>query len=102
MPILLSEAEGNTGHDFNRKSSHRARSKALSTQERLARKRESHLCQRHEQGIAGTGKAQSHSPVVHADEKPDAPALSKKPPNKGVSLRRQWRDVAYSKPFIAC
>ncbi len=31
----------------------------------------------------GTGKAQSHNPVAHADEKSDTPVVPKKPSNKG-------------------
>jgi hypothetical protein len=34
-------------------------------------------------GVGGTGKAQSHNPVVHADEKSDTPIVPKKPPNNG-------------------
>ena len=34
-------------------------------------------------GTGGTGKAQSHNPVAHADEKSDTPVVPKKPPNNG-------------------
>ena len=33
----------------------------------------------------GTGKAQSHNPVAHADEKSDTPVVPEKPSNKGDS-----------------
>ena len=33
----------------------------------------------------GTGKAQSHNPVAHADEKSDTPVVPEKPSNKGKS-----------------
>ncbi len=34
-------------------------------------------------GTGGTGKAQSHNPVAHADEKSDTPEVPEKPSNKG-------------------
>ena len=35
------------------------------------------------QESGGTGKAQSHNPVAHADEKSDTPVVPRKPSNKG-------------------
>lgn len=35
------------------------------------------------QASGGTGKAQSHNPVVYAGEKSDTPVVPEKPPNKG-------------------
>lgn len=43
----------------------------------------------------GTGKAQSHNPVAHADEKSDTPVVPEKPSNKGKPAEMaQERGVA--------
>ena len=84
MPMLLSEAEGNTGYDVNRKSClDPARSKTLSTPGsflhgswEISPAPDAHVS-------GGTGKAKSRNPVVHAGEKSDAPVVPGKPPNKG-------------------
>ena len=84
MSMELSISEDNTGHGVTRQScSDPARSETL-------RMSGSDLHGSWEissvptpRGVGGTGKAQSHNPVVHADEKSDTPIVPKKPPNNG-------------------
>ena len=84
MPMLLSEAEGNTEHDVNRKScSDPTRSKTLSTPGSLLHGSWEISSVPEPRGTGGTGKAKSRNPVVHADEKSDTPVVPKKPSNNG-------------------
>ena len=84
MPMLLSEAEGNTGHDVNRKScSDPTRSKTLSTPGSFLHGSWEISSVPVPRGTGGTGKAKSRNPVVHAGEKSDTPVVPGKPPNKG-------------------
>lgn len=84
MPMLLSEAEGNTVHDVNRKScSDPTRSKTLSTPGSFLHGSWEISSVPAPRGTGGTGKAKSRNPVVHAGEKSDTPVVPKKPPNKG-------------------
>ncbi|TAG44250.1 MAG: group II intron reverse transcriptase/maturase [Betaproteobacteria bacterium] len=84
MPMLLSEAEGNTEHDANHKPcSDPARSKTLNTPGSLLHGSWEVSSVSDAQAPDGTGKANSRNPVAHADEKSDTPVVPKKPPNKG-------------------
>ena len=85
MPMLLSEAEGNTEHDANRKScSDPTRSKTLSTPGSFLHGSWEISPVPEPRGAGGTGKAKSRNPVVHAGEKSDTPVVPKKLSNKGV------------------
>ena len=82
--MLLSEAEGNTGHDVNRKSCpDPTRSKTLSTPGSFLHGSWEISSVPEPRGTGGTGKAKSRNPVAHADEKSDTPVVPKKPPNNG-------------------
>lgn len=84
MPMLLSEAEGNTEHDVNRKScSDPTQSKTLSTPGSFLHGSWEISSVPEPRGAGGTGKAKSRNPVVHAGEKSDTPVVPKKPPNNG-------------------
>jgi len=84
MPMLLSEAEGNMGHDVNRKScSDPTRSKTLSTPGSFLHRSWEISSAPEPLGTGGTGKAKCRNPVVHAGEKSDTPVVPKKLPNKG-------------------
>lgn len=84
MPMLLCEAEGNTGRDANHKScSDPARSKTLNTPGSLLHGSWEISSASGAQAPDGTGKANSRNPVAHADEKSDTPVVPKKPPNNG-------------------
>jgi group II intron reverse transcriptase/maturase len=84
MPMLLSEAEGNTGHGVNRKlCSDPTRSKTLSTPGSFLHGSWEISSAPESTGAGGTGKAKSRNPVIHADEKSDTSVVPKKPPNKG-------------------
>ena len=76
--------EGHTQHDTNRKTCcDPARSEKLSMlgSELHASWEISSVPE--PQGTGGTGKAQSHNPVAHADEKSDESVVPEKPSNKG-------------------
>lgn len=89
MPMLLSEAEGNTEHGVIRQScSDPARSETLCTwgspshrnweiQRRPVRKHP-----------GGAGKAKSRNSAIHVAEKSDTSVVPEKPSNKGPALRR--------------
>ena len=67
MPMLLSKAEGNTGHDVNRKSClDPARSKTMSTLGSLLRGSWEISSVPAAYVSGGSGKAKSRNPVVHA------------------------------------
>ena len=84
MPMLLSEAEGNTGHDVNRKScSDPTRSKTLSTPGSFSHRSWEISFAPEPRGTGGTGKAKSRNPVVYAGEKSDTPVVPEKLSNKG-------------------
>ena len=84
IPMLLSEAESDTGHDVNRKScSDPARSKTLSTPGSFLHGSPEISSVPEPRGADGTGRAKSRNPVVHAGEKLDTPVVPKKPPNNG-------------------
>ena len=84
MPTLLSEAEGNTEQGVNRKSCNDpARSETLSMSGSLLHRSWEVSSVPVSEGAGGAGKAHSHNPATHADEKSDTPILPKKPPNKG-------------------
>lgn len=84
MPMLLSEAEGNTVHDVNRKScSDPTRSKTLSTPGSFLHGSWEISSVPEPKGAGGTGKAKSRNPVVYAGEKSDTPVVPEKLSNKG-------------------
>ena len=84
MPMLLSEAQGNTGHGVTRQSCpDPARSKTLSTPGSLLHGSWEVSSVPDVQASGGTGKAKCRKPVVHADEKSDTPVVPRKPSNKG-------------------
>ncbi len=84
MPTLLCEAEGNTEQGANRKScDDPARSETLSMPGSLLHRSWEISSAPASEGAGGVGKANSHNPAIHADEKSDTPILPKKPPNKG-------------------
>lgn len=78
--------EGNTKHDVNRKTCFDpAQSETLSMLGSDLHGSWEISSVPEPQGAGGTGKAQSHNPVAHADEKSDTPVVPKKPPNNGSS-----------------
>ena len=82
--MLLSEAEGNTGHGVARQSClDPARSKTLCTLGSLLHGSWEISSVPEPAGSGGTGKAKSRNPVVYVDEKSDTPVVPKKPSNKG-------------------
>ena len=84
MPMLLSEAEGNTGHDVNRKScSDPTRSKTLSTPGSFLHGSWEISSVPEPRGTGGIGKAKCRNPVAYADEKSDTPVVPEKLSNKG-------------------
>jgi hypothetical protein len=87
MPMLSSEAEGNTGHGVMRQSCpDPARSKTLSTPGSRLHGSWEVSSAPDVQASGGTGKSKCHNPVVHADEKSDTPVVPRKPSNKGGDL----------------
>jgi hypothetical protein len=83
MPMLLSKAEGHTGHGATRQScSDPARSETLSTLGSLLYGSWEISSVPDACSSGGAGKAQSHNPAIDADEKSDTSVVPKKPPNK--------------------
>ena len=84
MSTELSISEDNTGHGVMRQSCpDPARSETLSMPGSDLHGSWEISSVPEPQGTGGTGKAQSHNPVVHADEKSDTPIVPMKPSNKG-------------------
>jgi len=85
MPTPLSEAEGNMTQDDNRKTCvDPARSETLRMSGSFLHRSWEISSAPEPQGTGGVGKASSHNPAAHADEKSDTPIRAEKPPNKGM------------------
>jgi group II intron reverse transcriptase/maturase len=87
MPTLLSEAEGNTVHDANRKPCiDPARSETLRLPGSFSYGSSEISSVSGVVGPDGTGKVNDRKPVINAGEKSDTPILPEKLPNKGGDL----------------
>ena len=85
MPTLLSEAEGNTEQDVNRKScDDPARSETLRTSGSFLHRSWEISFAPVPTGAGGAGKANSRNPAINADERSDTLIVPSKPPNKGI------------------
>ena len=97
MPTLLSEAEGNTVHDDNRKScTDPTRSENLCMSGSLLHGSSEISSVSGATGPDGAGKVNDRNPAIYADEKSDTPIVPKKPSNQGISPaeRVEGRGVA--------
>lgn len=97
MPMLLSEAEGNTEHGVTRLScSDPARSETLCTSGSPSHRNWGISAMPGAQAPGGVGKAKSRNPAVYVVEKSDTPVVPEKPSSKGLSPaeRVEERDVA--------
>ena len=84
MPMLLSEAEGNTEHGVIRQScSDPARSETLCTSGSPSHRNWEISAAPGAQAPGGVGKAKSRNPAVHVAEKSDTSVVPEKPSNKG-------------------
>ena len=84
MPMLLCEAEGNTGHGVTRQPCpDPARSQTLCTPGSLLHGSWEISPVPDAYVSGGAGKAKSRNPVVHAGEKSDTPVVPRKLPNNG-------------------
>ncbi len=85
MPTQYHNAEGNTGHDDNRKPCHDpARSETLSMPGSLLRRSWEISSVSGEVCPDGTGKVNDRNPVIDAGEKSDTSIVPKKLPNNGI------------------
>ncbi|AOE83091.1 DNA polymerase [Pseudomonas sp. TCU-HL1] len=97
MPMLLSEAEGNTEHGVIRQScSDPARSETLCTSGSPSHRNWEISAVPGAQAPGGAGKAKSRNPAAHAAEKSDTSVVPEKPSNKGPGPAEivEERDVA--------
>ena len=97
MPMLLSEAEGNTEHGVIRQScSDPARSETLCTSGSPPHRNWEISAASSAQAPGGAGKAKSRTPAVHVAEKSDTSVVPEKPSNKGPGPAEivEERDVA--------
>ncbi|SEF02797.1 hypothetical protein SAMN04490194_6317 [Pseudomonas migulae] len=97
MPMLLSEAEGNTEHGVIRQScSDSARSETLCTSGSPPHRNWEISAAPSAQALGGAGKAKSRNPAVHVAEKSDTSVVPEKPSNKGPGPAEivEERDVA--------
>ncbi len=97
VPMLLTEAEGNTEHGAIRQScSDPARSETLCTSGSPSHRNWEISAVPGAQVSGGAGKAKSRNPAVHAAEKSDTSVVPEKPLNKGLSPAEmvEERDVA--------
>ena len=86
MPMLLSEAEGNTEHGVIRQScSDPARSETLCTSGSPSHRNWEISAVPGAQASSGAGKAKSRNPAVNGAEKSDTSVVPVKPSNKGSS-----------------
>ncbi len=86
MPMLLSEAEGNTEHGVTRQScSDPARSETLCTSGSPSHRNWEISAVPGAQAPGGAGKAKSRNPAVNGAEKSDTSVVPEKPSNKGSS-----------------
>ena len=84
VPTLLSEAEGNTVYDVNRKScTDPARSENLCMSGSFSHGSSEISSVSGAILPVGAGKAKCRNPAIYADEKSDAPIVPEKLPNKG-------------------
>ena len=84
VPMLLSEAEGNTEHGVIRQScSDPARSETLCTSGSPSHRNWEISAVPSAQAPGGAGKAKSRNPAVHVAEKSDTSVVPEKPSNKG-------------------
>lgn len=83
MPMLLTEAEGNTEHGVIRQScSYPARSETLCTSGSPSHRNWEISAVPCAQAPGGAGKAKSRNPAVHVAEKSDTSVVPEKPSNK--------------------
>ena len=97
MPMLLSEAEGNTEHGVIRQScTDPARSETLCTSGRPLHRNWEISAMPGAQAPGGVGKAKIRNPTVYVAEKSDTSVVPEKPSNKGPSPAEmvEERDVA--------
>ena len=97
MPMLLSEAEGNTEHGVIRQScSDPARSETLCTSGSPSHGNWEISAAPGAQAPGGVGKAKSRNPAAYVAEKSDTSVVPEKPSNKGPSPAEivEERDVA--------
>lgn len=97
MPMLLSEAEGNTEHGVIRQScSDPARSETLCTSGSPSYGNWEISAAPGAQASGGAGKAKSCNPAAYAAEKSDTSVVPEKPSNKGPGPAEivEERDVA--------
>ena len=97
MPMLLSEAEGNTEHGVIRQScSDPARSETLCTSGSPLHRNWEISAVPGAQAPGGGGKAKSRNPAAYVAEKSDTSVVPEKPSNKGPSPAEivEERDVA--------
>ena len=97
MPMLLSEAEGNTEHgDIRQSCSDPARSETLCTSGSPSHRNWEISAVPGAQAPGGAGKAKSRNPAVHVAEKSDTSVVPEKPSNKGSGPAEivEERDVA--------
>ena len=97
MPMLLSEAEGNTEHGVLRQScTDPARSETLCTSGSPSHRNWEISAAPGAQPPGGAGKAKSCNPAVYAAEKSDTSVVPEKPSNKGPAPAEvvEERDVA--------
>ena len=84
MPMLLSEAEGNTEHGVIRQSCFDpARSETLCTSGSPPHRNWEISAASSAQAPGGAGKAKSRNPAIHVAEKSDTSVVPEKPSNKG-------------------
>ena len=97
MPMLLSEAEGNTEHGVIRQScSDPARSETLCTSGSPSHRSWEMSAMPDTQASGGAGKAKSRNPTAYVAEKSDTSVIADKPSNKRTSPAEmvEERDVA--------
>ena len=97
MPMLLSEAEGNTGHgDIYQSCSDPARSKTPCTSGSPSLRNWEISAVPGAQAPGGAGKSKSSNPAAHVAEKSDTSVVPEKPSNKGPGPAEigEERDVA--------
>lgn len=97
MPMLLSEAEGNTEHGVIRQScTDPARSETLCTSGSPSHRNWEISAAPGAQAPGGAGKAKIRNPAVNGAEKSDTSVVPEKPSNKGPALAEvvEERDVA--------
>ncbi len=103
MPMLLYEAEGNTGHgDIRQSCSDPARSETLCTSGSPPPRNWEITAVPGAHAPGGAGKAKSRNPAVHVAEKLDTSVVPEKPSNKGPGPAEimEERDVAKGNTYM--